>query len=103
MFWFGITALFLSFSAWGLNLGLVVYNLLFTEMIWPVATIIFCCNWLAIYLIQRTIMAPIGKRLAVKATDLQLDALEEIGHEMMKDLDTAEYLYLRNRKGSKDE
>lgn len=101
MVWFGVTSLVLVFTAWGVNLIVLAYNLLATEMLWSMALTIFCAAWLVIYVIQRAIMAPIGKRLAVRVTEIQLDALEEIGNDMMRCVDTAEYL--AKRKGKNNE
>ncbi len=101
MFWFALTSMALFNTMWGFNLGVLAYNLLVTEMIWQVALILFCVTWLVIYTGQRVIMAPIGKSIARAVTEIQLDALEDIGNDMMRQVDTTEYL--RNKKEQSDE
>jgi len=71
IFWFSVISLVLVFSMWGVNLGVLAYNLLVTDMIWPMALTVFGLAWLTIYVLQRTVMAPIGRRLSAAAAKLR--------------------------------
>lgn len=64
--WFGIASFALVFLAWGVNLAVLIFNLLMSDMSWTAAVIIFCVVWMAISLFQRTVMVSIGKRLTLE-------------------------------------
>jgi len=75
---FVFCSIVLNLVAWGVNAGFLLFNLLATDMVWPIAVTIFCTIWLAIWTWTRFIMAPMGRRLALEQHDEVLKVISNI-------------------------
>ena len=63
---FAFLCIVLNLTAWVGNAGVLLFSLLATDMIWPIALIVFCCIWLVILGATKLIMVPMGRRLALQ-------------------------------------
>ncbi len=75
---FAFLSIILNLMAWAINAGVLLFNLLATDMIWPISVVIFCSVWLLICAVTKFIMAPRGRRLALEQHDEVLKVISNI-------------------------
>lgn len=75
---FAFLSIALNLTAWTVNAGVLLFNLLATDMVWSIAVIIFCVVWLLIWAITKFIMGPMGRRLALQQHEEVLKVISNI-------------------------
>ncbi len=75
---FAFLSIALNLTAWIGNGVVLLFNLLATDMAWPIAVIYFCGTWLLIWAWTRFIMRPIGRRLALQQHEEVLKVISGI-------------------------
>lgn len=75
---FVLLSVALNLTAWTLNAGVLLFNLLATDMSWAIAVVIFCSVWLTIWVWTKFIMVPMGRRLSLQVHEEVLKVISGI-------------------------
>lgn len=88
--------------AWPVNIAVLLYNFLATDMFWLLAVVIFCVGWLAILIVSRTIIKPAAEQITIDAkqmSDIRLKRMAAPGDDASGQIETIDLWWINCRSG----